>query len=268
MEDKYVRNGQGENSNLFPGLDADTTSALMASEKDWNSDFKGNGVQKIGVAIDFTSKLPIFTSYVTSYITNIVTTYLSQATADMLSIDASQIITNAGKMMPTFVKDSGEIMGELLKNVEDIIEEIDKNNKLDVVSNLNNKVNEQISQLTNKISENMGSIQNIIEDVGKYAYMGPAWIKNKIDLSTKRIIESSFKEIGKTRDNTKKNIQDQIDKISENMAQKMAAEENEKIKKMTKEKFDEANKKKAEAMTKAKTAITNAKLKIMALIGG
>ena len=37
---------------------------------------------------------------------------------------------------------------------------------------------------------------------------------------------------------------------------------------MTKEKFDEANKKKAEAMTKAKTAITNAKLKIMALIGG
>ena len=269
MEDNYVRKGKGgADSNLFPGLDADTMSALIASEKNWNTDFKGNGLQKAAVVVDFTSKLPVFATYVATYVTNIVTSYLAQATVDMLSIDASQIAANAGKLMPNFIKSPGEIMGELLQDAEDIMEQINKNNNLNIVNNLNNMVGDQVSNLTNKIGEQMSKVQSTIEDIGKYAYMGPAWVKSKTDLATKKIIESSCKEIGKVRDNVKQNTQEQIDKLSEGMAEKMADDTNTKVQEATKAQLDEANKAKAQATNKAKTAITNAKLKLMAMIGG
>ena len=269
MEDNYIRQGKGGvDSNLFPGLDADTMSALIASEKNWNSDFKGGGIQGVAAAVDFTSKLPIFTTYVTSYVTNIVTSYLAQSTADMLSIDASQIAANAGKMVPKFIKDPGEIMGELLQDAEDIMAQINKANNLNIVNNLNSMVGDQVSKLTDKIGEQMDKVQGTIEDIGKYAYMGPVWIKSKVDLATKKIIESSCKEIGKVRDNVKKNTQEQIDKLAEGMAEKIADDTNTKVQETTKAQLDEANKAKAQALNKAKTAITNAKLQLMALMGG
>lgn len=273
MEDNFVRQGiGGDNNNLFPGLDANTTAALVASEKNWNTDFKGAGiggaVQNVGATVDFTANAPALATYVLSYVTNIVTSYLTQATVDMLSIDASQIATNAAKKMPSFIKSPGEIMGELLKDAEDIMEELNKQGDLNVVNSLNNMVGDQVGKLTNKINDKLSYVNDTIGDISKYAYMGPAWMKSKIDLATKKIIESSCKEIGKTRDSVKQNVQDQIDTMAEGMAEKMADDANTKVKEQSKEKIDKANKEKAKATTKAKTAITNAKLKLMALIGG
>ena len=273
MEDNYVRQGVGgDNNNLFPGLDANTTAALVASEKNWNTDFKGAGiggmVQNVGATVDFAANAPAFATYVVSYVTNIVTSYLTQATVDMLSIDASQIAANAGKMVPNFIKSPGEIMGELLKNSEDIMEEVNQQLELKEVDSINNAISGQVSKITNKINDKLSYVNGTIADISKYAYMGPAWIKNKVDIATKKIIESSCKEIGKTRDSVKQNVQDQIDSLSETMAKKIADKTNTKTQEQSKEQIDKMNKKKAEAMTKAKTAITNAKLKLMALIGG
>ena len=273
MEDNYVRQGVGGNNNdLFPGLDPNTTAALIASEKNWNTDFKGAGVggmaQNVAATVDFTANIPIFTTYVLSYVTTIVTSYLAQATVDMLSIDASQIAANAGKMVPNFIKTPGEIMGELLKNSEDIMDEKNKELEKQEADSINNVISGQVSKITNKINEKLEGVQDTIADISKYAYMGPSWVKNQVDLATKKIIESSCKEIGKTRDNTKQNIQDQIDSLAESMAKKIADKTNIQTQEQSKEQIDQMNKKKAEAMTKAKTAITNAKLKLMALIGG
>ena len=273
MEDNFVRQGVGgTNSNLFPGLDANTTAALVASEKNWNTDFKGAGiggmVQNVGAAMDFTANAPAFATYVVSYVTNIVTSYLTQATVDMLSIDASQIAANAGKMIPDFIKDPGEIMGELLKNSEDVMDEVNKQLELKEMDAINGAINNQVGKLTNKINDKLSKVNGIITDISKYTYMGPSWIKNKVDIATKKIVDSSCKEISKIRDNTKQNIQEQIDSFAKTKAKKIADETNAKVQEQYKENIDKANKEKAKAMTKAKTAITNAKLKLMALIGG
>ena len=269
MEDSYVRQGKGgADSNLFPGLDADTMSALIASEKNWNSDFKGNSMQKAAAAIDFTSKLPIFVTYVTTYVTNIVASCLAQATVDMLSIDASQIAANAGKMMSNFVKGPGDIMGELLTNAEDIAEALDKKMDSQVIDNISNMVNEQVGKLTEKINGQLDKVKGTVEDIGKYTYMGPLWVKTKVDLASKKIIETSCKEIETMKNSVKSNAQAKIDIAAEKMAKRLADDINSKTQEATKAQLDEANKAKAQAMNKAKTAITNAKLKLMAMIGG
>ena len=269
MEDNYVRKGKGgSDSNLFPGLDADTMSALIASEKNWNTDFKGNGLQKAAVVVDFTSKLPVFATYVATYVTNIVTSYLAQATVDMLSIDASQIISNAAAKLPNFIKDHGEIMGELLKDAEDITKELVKKGDTNFVNNLNNVIGEEVSKLTGDINVNLDGVKGVIEDIGKYTYMGPAWVKSKVDLESKKMIENCCKQIASVRDTVKTNAQKQIDSLAEGIAKKQAEQANAKVKDATKAQMDEVNKAKAQAMNKAKTAITNAKLKLMAMIGG
>lgn len=260
-----------DTTNMFPGLDQDTMNALMASEKNWNTDFKGGiggTAQSVTAAVDFTAQLPNLITYVTSYITESVTSYLTNAIADMLSIDPSQIISNAGQKIPNFIKGPGEIMGELLKDAEDISEELSKQGDLKLVDNINKAINDKVGDITNKINDKLSYVSGAIESIGKYAYMGPNWVKSKIDIETKKVSESCFKGIASIRDNTKKHVQEQIDKLSEGIAQKQAEIMNQQIQEKTKEQLDEVNKKKAEAMTKAKTAITNAKLKIMALIGG
>ncbi len=273
MEDNFVRQGiGGDNSNLFPGLDANTTAALIASEKNWNTDFKGAGVsgmaQNVTAAVDFAASAPAFATYVTSYVTNIVMSYLTKATVEMLSIDASQITSKASSLIPNYIISPAKIMSELMKNSESSMDELNQQLEINEISVINKAIGNQVSKITNKINDKLSYVNNTISDISKYAYMGPTWIKSKVDLASKKIIESSCKEIGKVRDNTKQNIQDQIDSLANTLAKKIADKTNVKVQEQAKSKMDEANKKKAEAMTKAKTAITNAKLKLMALIGG
>lgn len=261
-----------DSSNIFPGLDQDTQNALIASEKNWNSDFKGDGpgvvVQKALNTVDFTAKLPIFVTYVVSYVTEIVTSYMATATADMLSIDTSQIISNAAKKLPNFIKGPAEVMGELLKDSEDTNAELQKKNEENLVNNLNKEIGNQVSKLTNGIDVNLGKVGETIENIGQYAYMGPVWFKSKIDLETKKIIENCCKQIASVRDSVKNDTQKQIDTLAEGLAQKKADQANQKTQESAKNTINDANKKKAQAMTMAKTAITNVKLKLMALIGG
>ena len=259
-------------SNIFPGLDQDTLNALMSSEKNWNTDFKGNGpgavAQKALKVVDFTAKLPNLVTYVVSYVTGIVTTYMANSTADMLSIDPSQIVTNAAAKLPSFIKSPAEILGELTKDAEDIAKELENKGDTNLMENLNKSINDQVGKFTNKINDNLSGVDKTIEDIGKYAYMGPSWIKNKIDLESKRIIENCSKQISSVRDSVKSNVQGQIDSLAEGLAKRQAEEINQKTHDAVKAPIDKANKEKAKATSKAKTAITNAKLKIMALIGG
>ena len=263
-------------SNLFPGLDAETMSALNAAEKNWNKEFKDGtlkqglpgAAQNLAVATDFTAHAPQLITYVVSYVTESVTSYLASSISEMMSIDLGQIPAIAAASMPTFLVSAGTIMQELLTPKENIIEELTKAAEANVVDKLNEKIGDQVGKLQGSIQGKLDKVGDTIASIVNYASMGPLWVKSKIDLETKKIIESCYKEIGEKRDSLKSNMQESINTLGERMAQKMADKTNTDLQAATKAKLDEINKKKEEAATKAKTAITNAKLKLMALVGG
>ena len=264
-----------DTSNIFPGLDTDTLNALNASEKNWNNSFKnsgktalGNTTDALGKNIDFASKAPQFVTYVVNYVTTSVTTYLTDAVTDMMSINPGDIMSYASAMMPKFIIQPGQIMQELLKSKESIMDEMSENMLQDTIGNLNNKLNTQVSKVTGSINEKLTYVSDKIDSITKHAEMGPAWIKEKTDVETKKILDTCFKEIGKSRDNVKKNVQDIINNIGEQMGKQMADKINNGVQEGLKEKIDKMNIEKQKATTKAKTAITNAKLQLMALMGG
>lgn len=292
MEDVYTRKGgTGGSSNIFPGLDNETMNALYAAEKNWNSEFK-NGTLKQGLpttpgeaasgmlnataaaannvagAVDFTVHMPQFTTYVVTYVTTSITSYLADAIVDMMSIDLGRIPAYAATIMPNFLIGAGQIMQELLKTKESIMEDATKAAEQAVVDGINQKIGDNVTKLTDSVQEKLGKVQGTIQAVAYYAAMGPMWVKNKTDVETKKILETCFKEIGEKRDTVKQNVQGVVDNLGVKMAEKMAAKVNQKIKETTKESLDKINIQKQKALNKAKTAITNAKLKLMALIGG
>ena len=271
-----------DTSNIFPGLDTDTLNTLKASEKNWNTSFKnsgktalgnatgalGNAAGALGKNIDFVAKAPQFTTYVVNYVTTSVMSYLSESITDMLSINPGDIMSYASSMMPNFIIQPGQIMQELLKSKESIMDEMSDNMLQDTMGKLTNKLNTQVAKVTGSINEKLEKVNDKINSIAEHAEMGPAWVKEKTDVETKKILDTCFNEIGKVRNNVKKNIQDVINNIGEQIGKKMADKINNGVQEGLKEKIDKMNIEKQKATTKAKTAITNAKLKLMALMGG
>lgn len=272
MEDLYQR----QTSNIFPGLDNETMNALNASEQNWNSTFKNGTLKqglpsagvKVAAAVDFTAHTPQLVSYVTSYITESVMSYLSKAITDMLSIDIGQIQSYATSLMPNFLLSPGVIMKELLTPKESIMEETTKVSDLNFINDINKNIGSHVSKLSYSINGKLSKVSKSIEDISYYSSMGPMWMKNKIDVESNKIIESCHKEIAQKRDTVKTNIQKQINIAGEKLGQRLANKVNNKTKEGTKEQLDKINIQKQKAMNKAKTAIIDAKLKLMALIGG
>ena len=264
-----------DTSNIFPGLDTDTLNSLKASEKNWNTSFKNSGQSALGGAanalvknVDFASKAPQFVTYVVNYVTTSVMTYLTTSISDMLSVNPGDIMSYASAMMPNYIIQPAEIMKELLKSKESITDEMSENMLQDTIGSLNKKINTQVSNITGSINEKLSGVNDDIASIAEHAEMGPGWIKEKTDVETKKILDSCFREIGKARDNTKKNVQNIINNVGEQMGKKMADKINGGVQEGLKEKMDKTNIEKQKALTKAKTSITNAKLKLMALIGG
>lgn len=275
MEDTYVRQGVGggTDSNLFPGLDATTMSALVASEKNWNSDFLNGSsnisgmAQNVTAAVDFAANAPAFATYIVSYITGIVGNHLAEATVDMLSIDASQIIGNATEKVAKYIKTPQEILGSLLKNDEDIFNDLKSQANLAIVNNLNKTINENVGKLTKSINKQLSYIQPVINSISKYAYMGPHWVKSNVDVATNKIITFACQEIDRVKNNVKKIAQQQIDKLSDNIASQTADELNIKLQQTYKDQMDKLKKEKTKALLKAKTAATNALFDLIGIMG-
>jgi hypothetical protein len=271
-----------DTSNIFPGLDTDTLNTLKASEKNWNTSFKNSGTKTLasgknalasatsalGKNIDFAAKAPQFITYVANYVTTSVMSYLTESITDMLSINPGNIMSYATQMMPNFIVQPGQIMQELLKAKESIDEEMGQKMLQDGISRLNKEINTQVSKITGSINEKLSYVTSKISSIAQHAEMGPAWVKEKTDVETKKILDTCFNEIGKVRDTTKRNIQDTINNYGVGLGQQLADKINKKVKEQSKEQLDKINIQKQKALNKAKTAITNAKLKLMALIGG
>ena len=264
-----------DTSNIFPGLDTDTLNTLKASEKNWNTSFKNSGKTALGNAtgalaknVDFASKAPQFATYVANYVMTSVTSYLTESITDMLSINPGNIMSYATQMMPNFIIQPGQIMQELLKAKESIDEDMGQKMLQDGIGRLNKEMNTQVSKITGSINEKLGKVNDKIMSITKHAEMGPAWVKEKTDVETKKILDTCFNEIGKVRDTTKRNIQDTINNYGVGLGQQLADKINKKVKEQSKEQLDKVNIQKQKALNKAKTAITNAKLKLMALMGG
>ena len=264
-----------DTSNIFPGLDTDTLNTLKASEKNWNTSFKNSGKTALGNAtsalvknVDFASKAPQFATYVANYVMTSVTSYLTESITDMLSINPGNIMSYATQMMPNFIIQPGQIMQELLKAKESIDEDMGQKMLQDGIGRLNKEMNTQVSKITGSITEKLGKVNDKIMSITKHAEMGPAWVKEKTDVETKKILDTCFNEIGKVRDTTKRNIQDTINNYGVGLGQQLADKINKKVKEQSKEQLDKINIQKQKALNKAKTAITNAKLKLMALLGG
>ena len=264
-----------DTSNIFPGLDTDTLNTLKASEKNWNTSFKNSGKTALGNAtgalaknVDFASKAPQFATYVANYVMTSVTSYLTESITDMLSINPGNIMSYATQMMPNFIIQPGQIMQELLKAKESIDEDMGQKMLQDGIGRLNKEMNTQVSKITGSINEKLGKVNDKIMSIAEHAEMGPAWIKEKTDVETKKILDTCFNEIGKVRDTTKRNIQDTINNYGVGLGQQLADKINKKVKEQSKEQLDKVNIQKQKALNKAKTAITNAKLKLMALMGG
>lgn len=264
-----------DTSNIFPGLDIDTLNTLKASEKNWNTSFKNSGKTALGNAtdalaknVDFASKAPQFATYVANYVMTSVTSYLTESITDMLSINPGNIMSYATQMMPNFIIQPGQIMQELLKAKESIDEDMGQKMLQDGIGRLNKEMNTQVSKITGSITEKLGKVNDKIMSIAEHAEMGPAWVKEKTDVETKKILDTCFNEIGKVRDTTKRNIQDTINNYGVGLGQQLADKINKKVKEQSKEQLDKINIQKQKALNKAKTAITNAKLKLMALMGG
>jgi len=271
-----------DTSNIFPGLDTDTLNTLKASEKNWNTSFKNSGKTALGNTtgalgnaagaltknVDFASKAPQFATYVANYVMTSVTSYLTESITDMLSINPGNIMSYATQMMPNFIIQPGQIMQELLKSKESINEDMGQKMLQDGIGRLNKELNTQVSKISGSITEKLGKVNDKIMSIAEHAEMGPAWVKEKTDVETKKILDTCFNEIGKVRDNVKKNIQDTINNYGVGLGKQLADKVNKKVKEQSKEQLDKINIQKQKALNKAKTAITNAKLKLMALLGG
>jgi len=268
--------GNGQSNNIFPGLDNETISAMQSVQQNWNDDFQnGNSTDLGGVAVGISNSLqlidsiitPKLISYTTSYITYILTSYLQESTVEMLSFDASEIISYSAYVTPKFLLTTGAIMNELLKPKEDISEEQikkadDENNKA-----INDAISKGVEQVSTKVSEQLEKINPTIKEIAKYSQMGPVWIKSKMDVAIKKIIEPGIKAITVGKNAVNKQKEDMIKSLGQKMGERLAEDTNEGVKKTLKEKIDKQNKEKQKSIAKAKTNVINAKLKIMALVG-
>ena len=288
--------GNGQQNGIMAGLDYDTVNAMKAAEKNWNNDFMsaggenngkwqkyedqnednstGENLQLIAQGITNSAQLinniitPNLTTYVSSYVSEVVMTYMSEAMVSMLSFDGSMIISKAMSIMPDYLLTAGAIMNELLKSNESMTDELINNTLNDLTSTINKVIGDKVKVVTDEINEKLAGINDEIGSIAFYATQGPAFVQQKIDLAIKKTVETCFKGIATARDAVNTEKEKIIDSIATKKAEELANKTNDQIRQQTKDKLDQINQKKKDAMNKAKTVIINAKLKLMALIGG
>lgn len=288
--------GNSQQNSIMAGLDYETVNAMKAAEKNWNDDFVNSGGENngkwqkyqgqrddrdvgenlSGIVSGITNSAqlidsiitPKLTTYVTSYISEVVMSYMADAMIDMLSFDGSVILSKAKSIMPDYLLTSGEIMNELLKPSESINEELMNNTLNDLTDQINKTIGDKVNVVSNEIKEKLNSVSDEIGSIAFYATQGPAFLQQKIDLYIKKTVETCCKGIAKARNGVNTEKEKIIESISSKKAEELANKANDQIRQQTKDKLDQAEQKKKDAMNKAKTVIINAKLKLMALIGG
>ena len=288
--------GNGQQNGILASLDYETVNAMKAAETNWNNDFVSNGGKNngqwqeydgqnsskstgenlTGVTQGITNSAqlinsiitPKLTTYVSSYVTEVVMSYMQQAMVDMLSFDPGNIMSYAMAMMPNYLIDAGQIMNELLKPSESINEERANQELNKLTDEINKTINDKVGVVTNEINKKLSYINNEIGSIAFYATQGPAFVQQKIDLYIKKTIETCFKGIAKARDTVNDEKDKVIKSIGNKMGEQVAKKTNEKLKNQTKDQLMQIEQKKKDAMNKVKTQIINVKLKLMALIGG
>ena len=285
-----------QQSSFISGLDKDTVNALKSVQRNFNDDFINgastsgfraykesgdesylgstsenlsgilNGVNNANQLINniITPKL---TQYVVSYVSNIVMTYMADATKEMLSFNPGMVTSVASTLIQKYIIGPSQIMSELLKTREQMNDELVKDSQKEILDNINSKIGDTVGKVTKEINEKLEDINPKIAEISYYSQMGPAWVNSKVELLVNKVTENCLSGIGKARDNLKKEKDEMIEKVADGIAQQMANKTNEKTKKATKEQIDKLNKTKQDAINKVKTQIINVKLKLFALIG-
>lgn len=281
MEDYgYSQNG------MLSGLDAQTVSAMKAAETNWNDEFKNGattdtfkqkdvGENMAGITSGISNSMqlinnvitPNLVSYATSYITNVLTTYMTETITEMISFDGSAILSYATAMMPNYLLQAGVIMNELLKPREMLNDLLVEDLQKDLIEKVNNIIGDKVKKVTDKVNKELEKVSDTIAEISYYSQMGPAWVQSKIDLAMASAVEYPIKAMTEAKETVNHEKEKLIQTIGNKMGKKLAAKVNGQVKETTKETLDKVEKTKQEAMTKAKTMIINAKLKIFALIG-
>lgn len=269
--------GNYQQSGIISGLDNETVSAMKATQKNFNDDFINgnstsgfvgilNGVNAANNLIDSVIT-PKLVTYVTSYVTNIVMSYMTQSVTEMLSFDGSKIISYASKLMPNYLLSAGDILQNLLKTRESMNDELLNDTQQQLFNKVNDEISKQVGNITDIVNKQLEKIGPTISNISYYSQMGPAWMSSKLDLATSKIIEQSMKTIGDGRDRVIKQRDELIERVADAEAKKLAEKQNDKLQKQTKDQLDELEKKKQDAMNKVKTQLINVKLKLFAIIG-
>lgn len=281
MED--FNNGQ---TGIIAGLDNETVNALKQSQKSFNDDFMngastsgfkersvGENVAGIAKGISAANNLiesvitPKLTTYVVSYVTNVVMSYLSESIPEMLAFDTSKVLNQAAQLMKNYVIGPSQILSELMKTREQINDEQLANTQKELFNKINEKIGDTVGKVTNEINEKLAGINPAVANVAYYSQMGPAWVSSKLDLVIQKSVENCVKGITIAKNALNKQKDDMMNNIADGEAQKLAQKINDTTKKSLKDQLDETNKKKQDAINEVKTQITNVKLKLFALIG-
>jgi len=273
-------NDGSKQQGILDGLDITTLNALKEAQKDWNGDFKSgektnvlDNLKEIESNTSSAMQLvdaiitPKLTTYVSAYITNVVAEKMNSAMKEMLYFDASSIVNNVSKYMPEYLMSAGDLMGELLKSREEMNDSLVEDTQKKLVEDINDYISNATSNVASNINSELEKVVPTMQSIAKYSQMGPAWVQKSVDKAVAKILSNTTSFIDDAT--AKINLQKEkfINSLSRTLAQKKSDEINEKSKESTKDQLDDIAKKKSEAISKAKTAITNAKLKLFALIG-
>ena len=277
--------GYGQ-TGIIAGLDANTVSAMKAAQTNWNDEFKngatidtfkeksvGENMSGIATGIGNSMQLinsvitPNLTTYVVSYVTNTLTGYLTTCITEMLSFDASAIMSYASQMMPSFLIDAGQILQELLQPREMLNDMLLQDLQNELLGKFNELLGDKIKVVTDKINAELEKVAPTIAEISYYSQMGPAWVQSKIDLAVDQATLAPIKAMTQAKDAVNIEKEKLIQNIGAKMGAKLAKKANDAIKDTTKEGLDQIEIVKQESMAKVKTVIINVKLKLFALIG-
>ena len=197
-------------------------------------------VQKVSKEVTdiLTPPVALISSYTTSY--------LSELTAGMNS----------------------EILDKLTKPNELLSLDAFANMANGAVNGFMDDVTDKIGEISDNVNGFIEKITNEAEEISQYAMAGTTWVNNKVNKLKKDgenqisyYIDKGVNPIKKKRNEFCYNEGHRLAFAAYSKAKK-AAEES------TKETLDKTEQAKAKAMTKAKTAVQEATLKVMSLIGG
>lgn len=281
MED--FKNGQ---TGIISGLDNETVNALKQTQKNFNDEFMngastsgfkersageniGGIVKGVSAANNLIDSVitPKLVTYVTSYVTNVVSAYLASSMTEMLSFNPGEVTSMAAGLLKNYIIGPSQIMSELMKTREQMNDEQIEKTQQELFNKINDKIGETVGNVNKEINEKLETINPIIANIAYYSQMGPVWVSSKVDLATQKLVENCIKGITISKEALNKQKEEMMKNIAEGIAGRMAQKANDEVKRSLKDQIDEMNKKKQDAMNKVKAQIINAKLKIYALVG-